>query len=83
MTNKILEAFEGTRKAGSIASGALDEVAKIIKPGIKTKKLINYVLNLLMTTKLILRHYFIEVFQNLVVLQQTILFVMEYLKIKF
>ena len=36
MTNKMLEAFEGTRKAGAIASGALDEVAKIIKPGIKT-----------------------------------------------
>ena len=32
----MLEAFEGTRKAGAIASGALDEVAKIIKPGIKT-----------------------------------------------
>ena len=36
MTDKMLEAFEGTRKAGAIASGALDEVAKIIKPGIKT-----------------------------------------------
>ena len=36
MTNKMLEAFEGTRKAGAIASGALDEVVKIIKPGIKT-----------------------------------------------
>lgn len=32
----MLEAFDGTRKAGTIASGALDEVAKIIKPGIKT-----------------------------------------------
>ena len=37
MTDKILEAFDGTRKAGAIASGALDEVAKIIRPGIKTK----------------------------------------------
>jgi len=36
MTDKILEAFDGTRKAGVIASRALDEVAKIIKPGIKT-----------------------------------------------
>ena len=35
MTDKMLEAFDGTRKAGAIASGALDEVAKIIKPGVK------------------------------------------------
>ena len=39
MTDKILEAFEGTRKAGAVASGALDEVAKIIKPGIKTNEI--------------------------------------------
>ena len=38
MTDEILEAFEGTRKAGSIASGALDEITKIIKPGITTEK---------------------------------------------
>ena len=36
MTKDITENFEGIRKAGAIASGALDEVAKIIKPGIKT-----------------------------------------------
>ena len=35
----MLEAFEGTRKAGVVASGALDEVAKIIKPGIKTDQI--------------------------------------------
>ena len=39
MTDKMLEAFEGTRKAGVVASGALDEVAKIIKPGIKTDQI--------------------------------------------
>ena len=39
MTDKIIEAFDGTRKAGAIASGALDEVAKIIKPGIKTNEI--------------------------------------------
>ncbi len=39
MTDKMFEAFDGTRKAGSIASGALDEVAKIIKPGIKTDEI--------------------------------------------
>ena len=33
------EAFEKSRIAGSIAAGALDEVAKIIKPGITTNKI--------------------------------------------
>ena len=31
MNDKMLEAFDATRKAGAIASAALDEVAKIIK----------------------------------------------------
>ena len=35
----MIEAFDGTRKAGAIASGALDEVTKIIKPGIKTDQI--------------------------------------------
>ena len=39
MTDKIIEAFEGTRKAGSVAAEALDEVAKIIEPGITTEKI--------------------------------------------
>ncbi len=39
MTDKISEAFEGTRKAGSIAAAALDEVVEIIKPGINTGKI--------------------------------------------
>ena len=36
MNTDIKEAFEKTRVAGSVASGALDEVKKIIKPGIST-----------------------------------------------
>ncbi len=36
MNKNFKEAFEKTRIAGSIASGALDEVTKIIKPGIST-----------------------------------------------
>ena len=36
MSQNIQEAFEGTRAAGIIAAGALDEVTKIIKPGITT-----------------------------------------------
>ena len=39
MTDETIEAFEGTRKAGSIAAEALDEVAKIIEPGITTEKI--------------------------------------------
>jgi methionyl aminopeptidase len=36
MTYDIKESFEKSRIAGSIAAGALDEVTKIIKPGIST-----------------------------------------------
>ncbi len=35
----MLEAFAGTKKAGSIASAALDEVAKIVKPGVTTEQI--------------------------------------------
>ena len=41
MSNDIKESFEKTRLAGSIASAALDEVEKIIKPGITTKEIDN------------------------------------------
>ena len=36
MSESYKESFEKTKKAGEIAAGALDEVAKIIKPGIQT-----------------------------------------------
>ncbi len=36
MSDNYKESFEKTKKAGEIAAGALDEVAKIIKPGIQT-----------------------------------------------
>ena len=39
MNDDIQEAFERTRTAGIIAAGALDEVTKIIKPGITTKQI--------------------------------------------
>ena len=39
MSEEIQEAFEETRVAGMIASGALDEVTKIIKPGITTDEI--------------------------------------------
>jgi len=41
MSEDIREAFERTRAAGIIAAGALDEVAKIIKPGITTNQIDN------------------------------------------
>ena len=39
MSENFKEAFEKTKIAGSIASGALDEVSKIIKPGISTDEI--------------------------------------------
>ena len=39
MINDFKEAFEKTKVAGLIAAGALDEVLKIIKPGIKTNQI--------------------------------------------
>ena len=39
MTDEILESFNGTRIAGSIAAEALDKVAEIIKPGITTAEI--------------------------------------------
>jgi len=41
MNAEIKESFEKTRIAGSIAAGALDEVKKIIKPGITTNEVDN------------------------------------------
>jgi methionyl aminopeptidase len=39
MTNNIKEAFSGTRIAGVIAAGALDEVAKTVRPGVTTNQI--------------------------------------------
>ena len=39
MNSKIQESFDKTRIAGSIAAGALDEVQKLIKPGVTTEKI--------------------------------------------
>jgi len=41
MSNNFKEAFEKTKIAGSIAAGALNEVSKIIKPGISTIEIDN------------------------------------------
>ena len=39
MNENFIEAFEKTRIAGSIAAGALNEVSKIVKPGITTNEI--------------------------------------------
>ena len=39
MSETFKEAFEKTKVAGSIAAGALDEVNKIIKPGVSTDEI--------------------------------------------
>ena len=41
MNDKILESFEGTRRAGAIAAGALDELNSIIKPGVTNEDIDN------------------------------------------
>jgi methionyl aminopeptidase len=42
MIDKIKEAFDKTRVAGSIAARTLDEVTKIIKPGVTTNEIDNF-----------------------------------------
>ena len=64
MNDNFKEAFEKTRLAGVIAAGALDEVSKIIKPGLGQMKLMIYVMNILMIILLTLLLYFIEVSQD-------------------
>ena len=39
MNEKLIEGFVETRKAGLIASAALDEVSSLIQPGITTKQI--------------------------------------------
>ena len=41
MIENIQEAFKGTRTAGLIAANALDEVARMIKPGVSTNEIDN------------------------------------------
>ena len=43
MTFDIKESFEKTRIAGSIAAGALDEVSKIVNPGVTTDQIDKFI----------------------------------------
>ena len=47
MSEDIQESFEKTRVAGAIAANALDEVAKIIKPGVSTNDIDNLCYNVI------------------------------------
>ena len=44
--DKNYKAFEKTKIAGIVAAGALDEIAKIAKPGIRTEEFDIYVTNI-------------------------------------
>ena len=77
------EAFEKSRIAGSIAAGALDEVAKIIKPGITTNEIDKVCYEFINDNDATLLRCFIGVFLNLVALQVIMLSVMEFHPIKF
>ena len=83
MTDKMLEAFAGTRKAGSIASGALDEVTKIVKPGVTTEEIDKLCYEFINDHKAYSAPLFYRGFQNHVVHRQIMLFVTEYQKVKF
>ena len=83
MNNKILQAFDGTRKAGSIASSALDEVAKIVKPGVTTERIDNLCYEFINDYGAYSAPLYYGVFQNLVVLLQIMLSVMVFQRINF
>ena len=82
MCNNFKEAFEKTKIAGSIAAGALDELTKIIKPGISTDEIDNTCYEYINDHKAYPLLYFTEVFQNHVVHLQIMLFVTEHHLIK-
>ena len=64
------ESFRKMKKAGSIAAGALDEVNKIIKPGISTEEIDKVCYEYINDHKPFQLHYIIEDIQNRVVRRQ-------------
>ena len=83
MTNSYKENFEKTRLAGTIAAGALDEVAKIVRPGIQTDEIDKLCYEYINDHGAYSAPLFIEGFQNRVVHLLIMLFVMEFHLIKF
>ena len=82
MSDDIQEAFNGTRVAGIIAAGALDEVAKAIRPGITTNQIDSLCYEYINDTEDTQHLFFTEVFLSLVAPLQITLFAMVYLEIK-
>ena len=83
MAENLKEAFEKTKIAGSIAAGALDEVNKIIKPGISTNEIDKVCYEFINDNKAFSAPLFYRGFQSHVVLLQIMLCVMEFHQIKF
>ena len=83
MKENFKEAFEKSKIAGSIAAGALDEVSKIIKPGISTDKIDKVCYEFINDNGAYSAPLFYRGFQNLVVLRLIMSFVMEYHLTKF
>ena len=69
--------------SGSIAAGALDEVNKIIKPGVSTDQIDKLCYEYINDHGAYSAPLFYRGFQNLVALPQIMLFAMEYHLIKF
>ena len=68
MNEEFLKSFDGTREAGAIASGTLDELNTIIKPGVTTEKIDKICYEYINDHGAYSAPYIIEVFQNHVVL---------------
>ena len=77
------EAFKKTKVAGSIAAGALDEVNKIIKPGISTEQIDKLCYEYINDHGAYSAPLFYRGFPNLVVHQPIMLFVTEFHQKKF
>ena len=71
MIEKFRESFEKTRIAGAIAAGALDEVSKIAKPGTRTDEIDKLCYEYINDHGAYSAPLFYKVFQNHVVLLQT------------
>ena len=70
MNKNFKEAFEKTRAAGIIAAGALDQVSKIAKPGVKTDEIDKLCYEYINDHGAYSAPYFIEVFLSRAALQQ-------------
>ena len=78
MSNIYKESFEKTKITGSIAAGALDEVSKIIKPGVSTDQIDKLCYEYINDHGALSAPLFYRGFPKSVVRQQITLFTMGY-----